>query len=160
MAVPVSSDGRTLLVRRPENGLLGGLWEFPSVQVPEGSPAEAEGATLATLAGEAAEARGLGLGDGAPRSLGSIRHAFTHLRMTYELFLFPGAVLDGAAREGTGGDGAGGGEEAEGGGEAEPTRVVSLTELDSLPLPAAQQEIGRRAVEWFDGTGDRRDGGE
>lgn len=61
VAVVIDGEGRALLVRRPPDGLLGGLWEFPSAET----------------VGE------LGLEVRAVASLSPVRHAFSHLRATY-----------------------------------------------------------------------------
>ncbi len=69
----VTRRGRVLLVRRPSRGLLGGLWELPTV---EGSdPAELLRA-VRQRAGVTAS-----LGD----SLGKVRHLFTHRDLSLEV---------------------------------------------------------------------------
>ncbi len=66
VTVMVDEAGRMLLVRRPPEGLLAGMWEFPAVRV--------RGA-----GGHTAAAPGLG----AAESLPAVHHAFTHLRAVY-----------------------------------------------------------------------------
>jgi len=65
----VERDGRLLLVRRRPEGLLGGLWELPSVELasPEEPPAEA----LSRLFG----------GGKAGECLAVIQHAYSHFRI-------------------------------------------------------------------------------
>ncbi len=63
-------DGRWLLLRRPSKGLLGGLWETPSVA----------GDSTATLVDELRERTGIESRPG--RDLGEVRHAFTHRALT------------------------------------------------------------------------------
>jgi A/G-specific adenine glycosylase len=67
-------DGHVLLTRRPEAGLLAGMWTFPGVEFRKGG------------SGEAAQqlARSLGVRTARhPRRLGSIRHVFSHRREVY-----------------------------------------------------------------------------
>lgn len=74
----VRKAGRVLLVRRPAGGLLGGLWAFPSVEIGDG------------LRPEAALARGLRAGYGLSAQVGgrlaTVRHAYTHRRVTAAAF--------------------------------------------------------------------------
>ena len=72
----VERGGAVLLVRRPEEGLLGGLWELPSA-ARRGRP----GAALAPSIGEA-----LSLRVRTGRRVARVRHAFSHFDMTLEAF--------------------------------------------------------------------------
>jgi len=65
--------GRTLLLRRPSHGLLGGLWELPNV----------EGSSDAALVELVRERTGLGVAPGS--ALGEIRHLFSHIDLTLEI---------------------------------------------------------------------------
>jgi A/G-specific adenine glycosylase len=65
--------GRILLLRRPSNGLLGGLWEIPNVA--EGGAAE--------LIGLVRDRTGLRVEAG--EALGRLRHQFTHLDLALEI---------------------------------------------------------------------------
>lgn len=127
VAVPVDGQRRTLLVRRPDDGLLGGMWEFPSAAL-------AEDDELAATARRAAEDRGVRVAGGGGVPLPEVPHAFSHLRVTYRPRLFPDAVLP---PPGSTGDG---------------LRVVPLDALDGTPLPVAQQKIGGRAGEALAGS--------
>lgn len=60
-----------LLVQRPEKGLLGGMWEFPAVECP---PDDLDG-----FVKRMAEAYGLEVGAG--RSIGTIKHTYTHFKL-------------------------------------------------------------------------------
>lgn len=63
-----------LTLQRPSDGLLGGLWEFPTVRTDDESDADQPvDAFLDELALDAREAR---------RELGSLVHHFSHIRMT------------------------------------------------------------------------------
>jgi A/G-specific adenine glycosylase len=69
-------DDRFLIRRRPETGLLGGLWEFP------GGKVRAEEPPQAALAREIAEECDLSVRIG--KKVGTVRHAYSHfaIRMT------------------------------------------------------------------------------
>lgn len=70
--------GRVLVVRRPEKGLLGGLWKFPG-----GLRKDGESLQRSLRRGVLAE---LGIEiDVGPRLL-SVEHAYTHFRMTLHAF--------------------------------------------------------------------------
>jgi A/G-specific adenine glycosylase len=69
--------GRMLLVRRPDQGLLAGLWELPGGEV-DGRPAPAVVANLILTQ--------TGLRIDTPQPVGELRHAFTHFRQQIHLF--------------------------------------------------------------------------
>jgi A/G-specific adenine glycosylase len=69
---------RLLLRRRPAAGLLGGLWEFPSLPLAAGvEPHEKAADLIRSLAGPGVEVSG---------RLTLIRHAFSHFRLELEVF--------------------------------------------------------------------------
>lgn len=71
-------DGAFLIARRPPQGLLGGLWEFPGGKQEDGeSLAEA-------LRREIREELAMEISVGRP--LGAIKHAYTHFRITLHAF--------------------------------------------------------------------------
>ena len=72
----VRRNDEVLIVRRPTDGLLGGLWEFPGGIVGKG----VEGETF--LAEEMKNT--LGIGIRVDRSVATLRHAFTHFEMTLQ----------------------------------------------------------------------------
>lgn len=113
-AVVTDGGSRLLLARRPEPGLLGGLWSFPVAEVEEGQPLRA--------AARAAEAHGIEPGEPCTaRPLGVVDHAFTHKRVRYHAFLFrPGPDSGLAPVSGEWRDRAG---------------------VESLALPVAQRKI-------------------
>lgn len=81
-------QGRYLIVRRPEHGLLGGLWGFPGGEL---RPDE----TLADgLARTVPEQTGIEVHPGT--ALARIKHAYTHFRIT--LHVLTGELLAGEAR--------------------------------------------------------------
>ena len=83
-AVLVDSEGRTLLVRRPEKGLLAGMWEFPGAELPGPSRARPPAELIASLAARRLEELGVAAASTAQAQLlAPVKHAFTHLRATY-----------------------------------------------------------------------------
>ncbi len=75
----IVQDGLTLLARRPAQGLLGGLWEFPAARIDP--KADLTAALPAAIQAECA------LQVTPVKPLGVIRHAYTHFKLTAHLFL-------------------------------------------------------------------------
>ena len=75
---PDRGDGRFLIARRPLEGLLGGMWEFP------GGKREPDERLPETLRREIREELGLEITVGEP--LARIKHAYTHFRVTVHAF--------------------------------------------------------------------------
>jgi A/G-specific adenine glycosylase len=71
-------DGAFLIARRPPQGLLGGLWEFPGGKQEEGE------SLPAALRREIREELAIDIAVGRP--LGAIKHAYTHFRITLHAF--------------------------------------------------------------------------
>lgn len=72
VAAWIVRDGRLLLGRRPEGGLLGGLWELPGGPLPEGvGPASLSDVLLARI----------GARIEALDELGAVAHTFSHLHL-------------------------------------------------------------------------------
>lgn len=71
-------SGRVLIAKRPANGLLGGLWEFP------GGKVEAGETLPAGLRRELVEELAVEVEVGA--ALGVFRHAYTHFKVTLHAF--------------------------------------------------------------------------
>jgi len=87
-AVIVSATDRTLLVRRPVNGLLGGMWEYPGLETDHGEdPIDAAGRAVRELLGNVPLKSWL---DGGEPSyeLAEIGHTFSHRRHRYHAFGF------------------------------------------------------------------------
>jgi A/G-specific adenine glycosylase len=142
-AVVVDEEGRVLLVRRPETGLLAGMWEFPG-RAGAGAGAgggqrggerggmdllgwtEAVRGAAVRAAEEALAAAGgrLDPAGAAGEALGSIDHAFSHRRECYHAFRF-------RAR-------AGGGSSAASGVTAAWYTAEALADI---AMPAAQRRI-------------------
>jgi A/G-specific adenine glycosylase len=80
--------GKVLIAQRPEDGLLGGLWEFPGGKREDGETLQA------ALLREIAEELGVAIQVG--EELGVYRHAYTHFKVT--LHAFACHLLDGEPR--------------------------------------------------------------
>jgi len=130
--VVVDSAGELLMVRRPPDGLLGGLWEFPAVEIgdddaPVGGRMRVED-PLHERCGARLEDLGVQL---TPRTvqlsvLPEVRHVFTHLRVVYRPMLVVGAQSR---------------EQPEKGLTEEEHRWVLPDHVEHLPLPVAQRKI-------------------
>ena len=70
--------GRILVVRRPDKGLLGGLWKFP------GGPQETDETLECCLQKRVLEEAGIRIRVGRP--IVSVNHAYTHFRITLHAF--------------------------------------------------------------------------
>lgn len=133
-AVLVAPDGRLLLVRRPEDGLLGGLWEFPGAEARPGESV-VEAAERAARAASGADA----LPRGEP--LGQVAHIFTHLRARYHVFRFELTGLEPDSLS------PGGSDSATGTATNPQDRAwIAPGELGAYALPRAQQRIAALAL--------------
>ena len=76
----IERGNKVLFVQRPEKGLLGGLWEFPTAELRGWKP----------RAGTAEEFvhETLGLEGSVEATLGVVRHVFTHRDSRLHIFLF------------------------------------------------------------------------
>ena len=112
-------DGRVLFVQRPERGLLGGLWEFPTAEIAKGGRRPAVRALVENR---------LGLRGALGSSIGRVRHLFTHrdLRLT----LYPFEVAGGRLRAG--------GYRAH--------RWIRLSEAKRFPLSALTEKVFERVA--------------
>jgi A/G-specific adenine glycosylase len=78
-ALLVDSSGRLLMGRRPNDGLLGGLWEFVS--------SEFRVPSAKTLDEIVARRTGLQIDAEAAQLIGSVKHSFTHFMMSRQVWL-------------------------------------------------------------------------
>ena len=155
--VALDAAGRILLVKRPEKGLLAGMWEFPSVELHAISADRAKSRTprgditfSATTASALQHLAALGLQGHTTATLTPVRHAFSHLRVTYHPVVVrcdPGGSslrqCGAAAPALNHGDAAG----------SAPTAAwVNPADLDDYALSVAQQKIGRLMEAWFHGN--------
>ena len=76
----IRQNGKVLIAKRPPNGLLGGLWEFPG-----GTLEESDQSLLACLAREIMEE--LGAKISIEQEFGVYQHAYTHFKITLHAFL-------------------------------------------------------------------------
>ena len=74
----VKKNGRYLLGKRPPNGLLGGLWEFPGGKL---EPGESHNDALAR---EVKEELGIAIEPGD--LVASVNHAYSHFRVTLHVY--------------------------------------------------------------------------
>lgn len=74
----VEAGGRVLITRRPPEGLLGGLWEFPGGKIRDGE------SPVAAVEREIREETGLDVTVTA--HVGRVRHAYTHFRVELEVY--------------------------------------------------------------------------
>lgn len=119
-----SASVQLLLERRPEQGLLAGLWSFPEARAVESEAPVPREEEIVALARDTALARGLADRD-AGRLLPAVDHAFSHLRVTYLPVLL--SVDDTSLPD----DG---------------QIWADAPELDALALPVAQRQIARLAL--------------
>ncbi len=117
IAVGLVIDGasRVLIQRRPDDAMLGGLWEFPGGKVEEGeTPGEA-------CARELREELAIEVEVGAP--IARVDHAYSHFRITMHAFrcrLVAGEPLSDAG---------------------EPVEWVSIDALDDYAFPRANRRV-------------------
>ena len=128
VAVVVDASQRGLVVRRPPEGLLAGMWAFPDAAwSPEGGDGLAEAAREAARSAGVTAARGRDGaredGKPAPLLLDPVLHRFTHLTVTYHP-----VVLAGRAEE------------------TEDRRWIPLEGPWPVALPVAQQKMARAAA--------------
>lgn len=109
--------GEVLVDRRPPGGLLGGLWEFPRVEL------TGEGDAQAVLT--AGLRQTLGVAVRATERLPDVTHAYSHFRVTLEPWLCERARGASRAREG------------------QPTRWVAVDRLEELPMSTADRKLMR-----------------
>lgn len=74
----IEKDGRFLIGKRPPEGLLGGLWEFP------GGKVEAGETHAQALTRECREELGVTIQSGG--MVASVKHAYTHLKVTLNVY--------------------------------------------------------------------------
>jgi A/G-specific adenine glycosylase len=116
-AIVVSTEGKALIVRRPPSGLLGGLWGFPNgITRDEEAPEEAAERVVF-------ERTGMTIQPG--EALPTVRHAYTHFRIT--LHPFEARVAAGSAPFH---------------GDAD-ARWVTREELDEVALPVTDRKVAK-----------------
>lgn len=111
-------EDRALLVKRPDNGVWGGLWEFPGGEIEEGeTPSQAVKRVFAAR---------LGLAVQVEADLGTVRHGYTNHRLTAHFFRvkpLPGASWPAGADD---------------------VRLVDCRKTDGLAMPAHHRKLADR----------------
>lgn len=111
--------GQALIAQRPQDGMLGGLWEFP------GGKMEPDDADLpACLIREIREELGVEIVVGEP--VITVKHAYTHFRITLHAFHARLAAGQDSPPQAIG---------------CADWRWVTLAELDDYPFPVTDQKI-------------------
>jgi A/G-specific adenine glycosylase len=142
--VVVNPAGELLVVRRPSDGLLGGLWEFPAVEIELKDPAPMKNSLPQGRYRVRLEELGISLTRDTVRysALKEVRHAFTHIKAVYSPMLVTGVgsfgvdvalasyVADKVSRSDEHLERA-----------AAERRWVSPDRVGDLPLPVAQRRI-------------------
>lgn len=124
-AAVIHRDGQFLIARRPSQGLLGGMWEFPGGKVETGE-------TLPQgLQREIVEELGVGVQVGQP--LGTYQHGYTHFKVTLHAFCCQ--VLEGEPRAL----------------HASEIRWVTPAAMDEFPMGKIDRQIARRIQKNPDG---------
>lgn len=117
-AAVIRKNGAVLIARRPPKGLLGGMWEFPNAAVRPDLPGArplADGFSVALL-----QRYGLKVRQRAP--LGTIKHAYSHFRVTVQAL---NCELASMAR-------------------GKNLRWVSLASLSTFPMGRIDRQIAER----------------
>jgi len=114
--VALERKGRWLVQRRPPEGLLGGLWEFPGGKI--GRRESPEAAARRELGEET------GLTAGPLEEVGRVRHGYSHFEVDLSVFRGSAAVRVARAPPGE-------------------RRWVRLDELERLPIPKATEKVLR-----------------
>ena len=128
--VPGPPESSFLLVRRPEGGLLGGLWEFPSANVPDNlEPGDPD--FYASCADVVHSCGSSGKFSKSRVGLGEVTHTFSHVRHTYVAQHEVWEMSDDDSAPSTRRDTAGGRE----------WRWVTATELETLGLSSGGRKI-------------------
>ncbi|KAK0609905.1 DNA glycosylase [Bombardia bombarda] len=89
-AIRRSSDGHYLIHRRPDKGLLAGMWEFPSLTLPNTNDSIAKARKTSAVAFVSGSVEGGGKMSRLRHvgEIGSVPWLFSHLRLTMHVHLF------------------------------------------------------------------------
>lgn len=123
-AAILDENFRVLVSKRPETGMLPGFWEFPGGKCEEGETEER------ACIREVREETGLTIEN--PERLCTIRHAYTHFRIS--LTLFTASIRDGKKHLTLPGE----------------YRWLSLEEMEELAFPAANRKCMPALRKWLD----------
>jgi A/G-specific adenine glycosylase len=118
----VIRDGKRILIaQRPQDGLLGGMWEFPGGKLQPGED------IIAGLKREIREELGVEIRVSGP--LGVYRHAYTHFRLT--LYAYGCELVEGRPHPL----------------EVDDLRWVTVEELSEYPMGKIDREISHRLLQ-------------
>lgn len=115
VAVIWNDQGKILIDRRPQKGLLGGLWEFPGGKLEEGETLED------CVAREVREELAIEIEVG--EKIMTLDHAYTHFKITLNVFRCKHIAGEPQTIE------------------CDEVRWVELNELDQFPFPKANGQI-------------------
>lgn len=115
VAVCVDDENRVLIAQRPEDKMLGGLWEFPGGKVEKGEQLEA------ALHREIREELGVGIETG--EKVAGIKHTYSHFKITLHAWLCRITENEPQPKAG------------------KQLKWVSATELDAFPFPKANRKL-------------------
>jgi A/G-specific adenine glycosylase len=116
-AAVITNGNTVLLAKRPSNGLLGGMWEYPGGKVEEGETHEQ--ALIRELSEELSVSIAVG------EKVGNYRHAYTHFRVT--LYAYKAMITSGVPAAI----------------EASEIRWVAITDLEQYPMGKIDRTISR-----------------
>ncbi|WJQ14514.1 A/G-specific adenine glycosylase [Geobacillus stearothermophilus] len=122
VAVLADDEGRILIRKRSNTGLLANLWEFPSCET-DGADGKEK---LEQMVGEQ-----YGLQVELTEPIVSFEHVFSHL--VWQLTVFPGRLISSESTK-------------------EPFRLVSEDELEAYAFPVSHQRVWREYKEWAGGV--------
>jgi A/G-specific adenine glycosylase len=109
---------RALLIQRPSGGLLGGMWEFPNGRV-DGNPAG--GLTKALRSAYKLKVR-------RRETLGEIKHAYTHYKVTVHVFRCDPLSISGVSS----------------------SKWVLVKDLGEYPMGKVDRRIAQRVLEFLE----------
>ena len=127
----------TLLRKRPDSGLLAGMWEFPSLELT--GDEKPGGARIAAAAARLLKDIAIAARPTTP--LNPVRHAFTHLHATWHpviCLLHPPPTTPRLPHPSPP--------------AGDPHTWVPLSDLGDYPLPVAQQKISAQLGDWLRDT--------
>ena len=116
--VAISTGNKWLMAQRPNDGLLGGLWEFPGIEVSETVVLDKAHRTL--LSDAVRMQTGVAVDVSRAELVGSVKHAFTHFKLSRRVMLVRHAPDHPCTR---------------------PARWVNEPEISSLALTRSDQKI-------------------
>lgn len=127
VAAVILHEGRVMIVRRPTDGLLGGLWEFPGDDKPEGAPWE--------RAVHSALLERYGVELEVEAHLASVKHIFSHL--VWDLRAYTARLAPGSPPPA----------------ESETLRWVVPADLSQYAFPVAYQKVAAALLACSSGGG-------